>query len=174
MLKFILLGVVIVLVVFAGFVASRPALFSYSESTLIKASPEKIYPYLGQLKLGGEWSPYEKRDPAMKKEFSGIDGTPGSKLVFDGKKDVGAGSVEILSLIPNQEVSLRLLMTRPMKADNLITYKLDPVGEETRFTWTMEGENGFIGKLFVMLVDCEAMLSKDMNEGFANLRKIVE
>jgi hypothetical protein len=38
----------------------------------------------------------------------------------------------------------------------------------------MEGENGFIGKLFVMLVDCEAMLSKDMNEGFANLRKIVE
>lgn len=174
MLKIILLVVLAVIVIFAGFVASRPALFTYSESTLINASPEKIYPYLSQLKLGGNWSPYEKRDPAMKKEFSGTDGSPGSKMVFVGNKDVGAGSVEILSLVPNEEVKLRLLMTKPMSVDNLITYKIVPEGGQTRFTWSMAGENGFIGKLFVMLVDCGGMMKKDMNEGFENLRKIVE
>jgi hypothetical protein len=174
MLKIILLIVVVVVVGLVGFIASRPSLFTYSESTIIKATPEKIFPYLSQLKLGGQWSPYEKRDPAMKKEFTGTDGTPGSKLIFDGKKEVGAGSVEVLSLVPNRESKLRLLMSRPMKADNLITYKLEPVGNGTRFTWSMEGENNFIGKAFVTFVDCKAMLSKDMNEGFVNLRKIVE
>src|SRR6476659_4541477 len=101
----------------------------------------------------------------MKKTFTGNDGAPGSKLIFDGKKEVGAGSVEILTVMPNQEVKLRLLMSRHMKADNLIVYKLEPMGAETRFTWSMQGENGFFGKLFVTLVDCKKMLSKDMNEG---------
>ncbi len=174
MLKLILIGAAIVLVVLVVFVSTRPALFKYSSSTVLKATPEKIYPYLSQLKLGGQWSPYEQRDPAMKKSFSGTDGAPGSKLVFDGNKDVGAGSVEIISLIPNQETKLHLLMTKPMSADNLITYKLDSVPEGTRFTWTMEGENGFFGKLFVMIIDCKAMMEKDMNQGFENLRKIVE
>jgi hypothetical protein len=174
MMNIIILAVAVLLIGFFIYVATRPALFAHSESAVIKASPEKIFPYISQLKLGGNWSPYEKRDQNMKKTFSGNDGAPGSKLVFDGKKDVGAGSVEILSLVPNSEVKLRLLMSRPMKADNLITYKIEPVGQGTRFTWSMQGENGFFGKLFVTLVDCRKMLSKDMQEGFQNLRKIVE
>lgn len=174
MLKFILLGVAVIAILFVVFVATTPSRFAYSESTLIKAPAEKIFPYISLLKLGGMWSPYEKRDPSMKKTFSGIEGAPGSKLNFDGKKEVGAGSVEVLGLVPNSEVKLRLLMTRPMKADNLITYKLEPASGGTRFTWSMEGHNGFIGKLFVLLVDCEGMLSKDMNEGFQNLRQLVE
>lgn len=174
MMKIILIVLVVVVVLFVGYVASKPALFTYSESTLLKASPEKIYPYLSQLKLGGNWSPYEKRDPAMKKTFSGTDGAVGAKMDFDGSKEVGAGSLEILNLVPNQEIKIRLLMTRPMRADHLIMYKLESMGEQTRFTWTMEGENGFLGKLFTTIVDCKAMISKDMNQGFDNLRKIVE
>jgi hypothetical protein len=172
MMTIIILAVAILLVGFIIYVATRPALFSHAESAMIKASPEKIFPYISQLKLGGNWSPYEKRDLNMKKTFEGNDGAPGSKLIFDGKKEVGAGSVEILR--PNQEVKLRLLMSRPMKADNIIVYKLEPMGTETRFTWSMQGENGFFGKLFVTLVDCRKMLTKDMNEGFQNLRQIVE
>src|SRR6476619_6583960 len=99
MMTIILLVVAILLVGFVIYVATRPALFSYTESAMIKATPEKIFPYISQLKLGGNWSPYEKRDLNMKKTFSGNDGTPGSKLVFDGKKEVGAGSVEILSVV---------------------------------------------------------------------------
>lgn len=173
MLKLVLLGILAIVIVFVGFIATRPAHFSFTESTLIKATPEKIYPYISQLKLGGQWLPYEKRDPSQKQAFSGNDGAPGSKMVFDGKQS-GTGSVEILSLVPNQEVKIQLLMNRPMKADNLITYKLEPVGAETRFTWSMEGENGYLGKLFSFIMSCTGMMTKDMNEGFDNLRKIVE
>lgn len=170
----VLIGLAVVLVVFLGYVATRPASFRYSNSALIKASPEKIYPYLSQLQLGGQWSPYEKRAPDMKKSLSGTDGTPGAKLEFDGGMKAGVGSVELLSFKPNEEVNLRLLMSKPVNADHLIVYKLEPVGAETRFTWSMEGENGFFGKLMGVLIDCEAMMKKDMNEGFENLRKIVE
>lgn len=162
------------LVGFLFYVSRKPASFHYSASALFKAPPEKLFPYLSQLKKGGEWSPYERRDASMKKVFTGTDGAVGSKLDFDGNKNVGAGSVEILGLVPNRETKLRLFMTRPMKADHLIYYRLEPVGNETRFTWSMEGENGFLGKLFTTIIDCDRMMKKDMNEGFENLRKLVE
>ncbi len=168
------MGLGVILVGFLAFVSTRKAEFYYERSGLINAPAEKIFPYLSNLRMGALWSPYEKKDPAMKKDFKGEDGKVGSVLDFDGNREAGSGSLEILRLIQNEWVEVKLHMTKPIDAENLIRYQLTPEAGGTRFTWSMSGHNGFIGKLVSTLIDCEKMIAPDFEKGIINLKTLVE
>ena len=174
MLKKILLGVVGVLVLFLIYVSTRSGAFSYERNGLIKAPPEKIFPYLNNFKMGAEWNPYEKKDPNMKKTYSGPTEGPGSIMEFEGNSEVGSGKLEIQREIPNSSVALQLEMTKPVHGLNLIEYMLKPEGENTRFIWTMSGNGGFPMKLMSVFVDCEKMVTADFEVGIQNLKTLVE
>lgn len=174
MIKKILLGLAAVLVLFLGYANTRESKFRYERSGLINASAEKIFPYISQFKTCSLWSPYEKKDLNMKRKVIGTDGQIGSIMEFDGNSDVGAGSLEFLRVEPNQSVVLRLLMTKPMKADHMIEYRLTPEGNGTRFTWAMYGDGGYMGKVIGLLIDCEKMVAGDMEIGIQNLKALVE
>lgn len=173
MLKKITLGLLAIAVVFLSYVATRESKFHYERSGIINASKEKIYPYISNLRLGSQWSPYEKMAPEMKKNFTGEDGKVGSKMDFESK-EAGSGSVEITGLNPNESVDIKLIMTAPLKGENIIQYKLTPEGENTRFTWAMSGDGGFIGKLISVLIDCEKMVGGQFSDGIQNLKTLVE
>lgn len=174
MLGTIALSALGILILFLIYVTTREGKFNYERSGLINASAEKIYPYLSNLRLGVKWNPYNQRDPEIKLNFSGMDGTIGSKMDFAGNMEAGSGSVEIKNLIPNQSVDIHLIMTKPIAADNMITYSLTPEGSATRFTWKMHGDGGFIGKLMNVIIDCEKMMFKDFDQGIQNLKNVVE
>jgi hypothetical protein len=65
----------IVIVILAGailvYAATKPDTFSVERTTSIKAPPEKIFPLINDLHKWDSWSPYEKKDPAMKRAYSG-------------------------------------------------------------------------------------------------------
>ena len=174
MLKKIGLGVLAVLILFLGYVSTRDGKFRYERSGVINATPEQIYPYISNLKNGEKWSPYEKVDPNMKKSFTGEDGQVGSVMEFEGNSDVGSGKLEILSLVPNQAVELKLTMIKPFYGENLIQYRLTPEASGTKFTWAMSGDGGFMGKLMTVLIDCEKMIGDQFNQGIASLKTVVE
>lgn len=166
--------VLVLIVVFIGYVASRDGKFHYERSGVINASADKIFPYLSNFKLGGEWSPFEKVDPNMKKTFTGEDGAVGAKMEFEGNKDAGSGKLELLALIPNQSVDIKLTMIKPFPAENLVQYKLTPEDEGTRFTWIMSGDGGFMGKLMNVFIDCEKMIGDQFDVGINNLKTLIE
>ena len=174
MSKKIGLAFLVVLVLFLGYVSTRQGTFYYERSGLINAPAEKIFPYLSNFKMGSQWSPYEKIDPNMKKTFTGNDGEVGSVMEFEGNSDAGSGKLEMLSIAPNQLVDIKLTMTKPIFAENLIQYKLTPEGQGTRFTWSMSGDGGFMTKLMTVFIDCEKMVGDQFNAGIANLKTIVE
>lgn len=167
------LGLMAVIAVFLTYVATRDGKFHVERSGVIHASKEKIFPYISNLRLGGEWSPYEKMAPEMKKTYHGEDGHVGSKMEFESK-EAGSGSIEILNIVPNESVSLRLIMTAPFKGDNRIEYKLTSEGDGTKFSWAMSGEGGFMGKLMAVLIDCEKMIGDQFSQGIANLKAVAE
>ena len=169
---FIALGIIIV--IFLGYVATRPSQFRYERDGLILATPEKIFPYLSQFKLGDQWSPYEKIDPAMKKTFSGVDGHVGAIMEFEGNKEAGSGKLEMLHILPNELVEIRLTMLKPFFAENLVRYKLNAEPGGTRFIWTMSGNNGFIGKLISVIIDCDKMIAGQFSVGITNLKTLIE
>jgi uncharacterized protein YndB with AHSA1/START domain len=175
MLTYLGLGFLALASLFFIFVATRDGKFRYERSGVINAPPETIFPYISNLKLGSQWSPYEKKDPNMKKSFSGPEDQPGGKMEFDGNRDTGSGSIEILKIVPNQQVDLQLKMIKPFKADNLVEYRLTPeAAGGTRFTWTMSGNGGFMGKLVVVMIDCEKMVADEFTRGIENLKTLIE
>lgn len=168
----IVIGLVVALAVFLGYVSTREGKFRYERSGVINASSEKIFPYLSQFKLGSQWSPYEK-GIEMPKSFGGTEGQVGSWMEFGSSKS-GSGRLEILEIVPNQKVKLNLHMTAPFEANNLVTYTLTSEAEGTRFTWVMEGDGGFMGKLLATLIDCEKMVAGQFSDGIQNLKTLIE
>jgi uncharacterized protein YndB with AHSA1/START domain len=110
----------------------------------------------------------------MKRTYSGPDAQVGSVVEFEGNRDAGSGKLELLRLVPNQLVEIKLTMTSPFHAENLVRYRLTPEGTGTRFSWEMEGNGGFIGKLFTLFVDCEKMVTGDFEKGISSLKSVVE
>lgn len=174
MFKKILLAIAVILVLFLGYVSTKPSKFHYEKSGIIIAPPEKVFPYLISFKLGKEWNPFDQRDPNIKRTFLGEDSQVGSKMEFEGNSDAGAGSLELLNLVPNELAEIRLLMTKPMAADNIIQYKLKAVEGGSEFTWAMSGDGGFIGKLFCTFIDIDKMMQDQFTIGIENLKKVVE
>ena len=170
----VVVGLVVILGLFLVYVSTRESKFHYERSGTINASADKIFPYLSNFKLGGEWSPYEKKDVNMKRTFGGADGAVGSTMEFEGNSEVGAGKLEMLRTVPNELVEIQLTMTKPMYAQNLIEYKLTPEGGGTKFTWAMSGDGGFMTKIMTLIIDCEKMIAGDFEIGIANLKSVVE
>lgn len=174
MIKKIGLVVLVLLVAFLGYASTRDGKFIYERNGVIQAPASKIFPYLSHFKLGEQWSPYEKKDPTMKKNFIGPDATVGSVMEFEGNSDAGAGKLEILNVVPNELVEMKLTMLKPFQNETLIQYRLMKVDGGTNFSWSMSGDGGFMWKVMHLLMDCEKMIAGDFETGINNLKTVVE
>ncbi len=168
------LAIAVILAVFLGFVATRKGHFHYERSGVIAAPAERIFPYLSDFHRGQLWNPFAQKDPAMKITYSGPESGVGAMMEFDGNREAGTGKLEILSLVPNRSVDIRLTMIKPFAAVNQVHYELAPEGTGTRFTWSMEGDNGFMGKLVSVFVDCDKMIGGEFDKGIALLKAVAE
>ncbi len=174
MFKKISLAILAIIIAFLGYVSTRDGKFHYERSGVINSTPEKIFAFISDFKLGNQWNPYAMKDPNMKVAFKGTTGQVGSIMEFDGNKEAGTGNLEILKVVPNQSVEIKLTMTKPIHAENNILYTLTPEGSGTKFTWAMYGDGGFMGKLMNVLIDCEKMMTTDFDKGIANLKNVIE
>lgn len=174
MLKTIAIIVVVAVAAVLIYASLQPDTFEIRRTARIQAPPEKIYPYLNDFQQAMAWSPYEKKDPAMKRSFSGAVSGKGSIYEFEGNQEVGSGRLEILDSTPNSKVTLRLDMYKPFKGSNTIEYILEPGSEATDMTWSMRGEAPFISKVICLFMDMDKMVGKDFEAGLASLKSLVE
>ncbi|MES2907134.1 MAG: SRPBCC family protein [Pseudomonadota bacterium] len=173
MLKKILIVLIVLIAAFGAVVAMQPADFRIERSQRIAAAPEKIFPYLNNLKRGNEWSPFMKMEPNAKSTFEGPEAGVGAITRWEGDK-IGAGSMTIVESKPNELVRSRLDFLKPMQATNTADYTLRREGNETVVTWSMYGQNNFIGKAFNLVMNCDKMVGSEFENGLNNLKTIVE
>jgi uncharacterized protein YndB with AHSA1/START domain len=177
MLKiFGIIAVVIAISVVAVLVyaATKPDTFRVQRTTSIKAPPEKIFATLNDFQSWGAWSPYETKDPAMKRTFSGPAKGKGAVYEWDGDKNVGKGRMEITESSPPSKVALNLNMIKPFEADNVVEFTLEPQGDATRVTWAMNGRTPYIAKIVHVFMDVDRMVGNDFETGLANLKTLAE
>ena len=174
MLKIIGIAIVVLVAAVLGYAAMQPDTFRIQRSASIQAPPERIFAVLNDFQQSPSWSPYEKKDPAMKRAFSGATVGKGSVYEFDGNKEVGAGRIEIVESVPPQKVTLQLDFVRPFKASNTVEYTLEPRGDATEVTWAMHGPSPFISKVMCLFIDMDKMVGTDFEVGLANLKAITE
>jgi len=167
----VLLATIAVIVVYAS---TRPDSFRVERSTAMNAPPEKIFPYIEGLKRWAEWSPYEGRDPAMKRAYSGADSGTGAVYEWDGNDDVGKGRMEIVDSTPPHRVVIKLDFLKPFEGHNMAELTVEPKGGQTIVTWAMYGPSTFMTKLIGTFMDMDDMIGRDFAAGLAKLKSVVE
>ena len=174
MLKKILLVLALAVVALLVVVATRPDTYHVERSIEIDAPPAIVFPAVADLKNYAEWSPWEKRDPAMKKTFSANTAGVGASYAWEGNKDVGKGKMSITESRPPERVVQKLEFLEPFPAVSDVTFDLKPNGSGTRATWSMDGKSNFMGKAFSLVMSMDKAVGKDFEEGLANLKRVSE
>ena len=174
MLKVI--GTVVVVLVggFFVYVGTRPDTFRVQRMTTIKAPPEKIFPHLNDFQRWPAWSPYEKKDPAMKRTLSGAPSGKGAVYEWEGNKEIGQGRMEIVATEPPSQLTLKLDFLKPFEAHNMVDFTLEPRGESTQVTWAIHGPSPFMAKVMGLVMDMDRMIGQDFEAGLADLKALSE
>ena len=180
MLNILIIIAIILVVAIVGILilaATKPDTFSVTRTIDIAASPETIFPMIDDLHQWVKWSPYEAKDPAMKKTFSGADKGKGAVYAWDGDKNVGTGRMEIIDIIPSSKVVIKLDFFKPFEGHNTAEFILLPHGPTTSVTtvtWKMYGPAAFITKIMQTIINMDNMVGKDFAVGLVNLKTIIE
>ena len=76
---------------------------------------------------------------------------------------------------PPESIKIQLDLLRPVAGTSDVLFTFAPIAAgKTKVTWKMSGENGFVGKAFSLILDCDKMLGPDYEKGLANLKAVVE
>ncbi|NND34621.1 MAG: SRPBCC family protein [Saprospiraceae bacterium] len=166
--------IVLTIIVFVlGMIA--PQDYQVQRSTTIKLPLSKVFDYLKYLKNQDDWSPWQRRDPNMKKEFKGIDGQPGFVSAWEGNKDVGAGEQELTNLVDNKRIESELRFLKPFKSTSDAFIEVEPGDDDsTRVTWGFSGKNNFPMNIIMLFSSMDKMVGKDFEEGLNNLKERLE
>src|SRR5215510_944695 len=176
MLKTLAIIAVIVVVVIAGiliYAATKPDSFRVQRTASIKAPPDKIYALISDLKAWPAWSPYEKKDPAMKRTYVAVTAGKGATYAWEGNKDVGQGSMEIVESGP-RKVLIKLDFVKPFEAHNMGEFLMDAKGDGTSVTWAIQGPSPYISKVVGTFMDIDDMIGRDFEKGLADLKAAAE
>ena len=177
MLKIIAIVVVVLLVAAAAvliYAATKPDDFRVTRSLAIKAPPDKIFALINDLHGWGAWSPYEKRDPDMKRTFSGAPSGKGAVYEWDGNKNVGKGRMEIIDTAPPNKVVVKLDFLKPFEGHNTAEFTMVPQGDATNVTWGMYGPSPYVAKVMGTFMNMDKLIGKDFETGLANLKALAE
>ena len=168
------MGAAVALTVLAVRVAKQPDAFRIERSITIAAPAQAIFSYLNDFHRWPAWSPYVDMDPNMQTTYSGAPAGVGAVYEWTGNKKVGAGKMTIREVTPDRRVGFDLHFTRPMPANNVGEFVLEPAPGGVRVTWATNGTNNLLGKLFSLAVDVDKMVGKDFEKGLATLKRLCE
>jgi hypothetical protein len=154
--------------------ASKPATFSVERAINVRAPPEKIFPLINDFHQWVSWSPYENKDPAMKRSYSGAENGEGAVYGWEGNGNVGSGRMEILETSVPSKILIKLDFFKPFEGHNTAEFTMLPQGDATHLSWVMRGPAPFISKLMQVFMNLDRMIGKDFEVGLANLKKLTE
>jgi uncharacterized protein YndB with AHSA1/START domain len=174
MLKFILIGLPSVIVLFLIVAALQPADFRVTRSASIAAPPAVVFECVNDLHKWNTWSPWARMDPNAKTTYEGPPTGVGASFAWAGGKKIGEGRMTITETQPVDRILIKLEFFKPFAGTNAVEFTFKPDGDQTVVTWSMSGKNGFVAKAFGLIVNCEKMCGGQFEQGFANLKSIVE
>ena len=151
-----------------------PASFTVRRSIDIRAPAEKLYPHIADFHAWAAWSPYEKKDLAMKKTYSGAPSGAGAIYEWEGNRNVGQGRLEMLEARAPSKVKVDLRFMKPFKAHNTAEFTLEPRGENTTVTWAMYGPSTVMSRVMGLFINMDKMIGTDFEAGLRNLKTIAE
>jgi hypothetical protein len=170
----IVLAIAILIVL--GLASAKPDTFSVRRSVVMQAPAEAIFPLINSFHQWAKWSPWENKDPAMKRDYSGAESGKGAVYAWDGNKNVGSGRMEILDASSPSKITIKLDFFKPFEGHNTaeFTFVRERDASATNVIWVMQGPSSFMTKMMQVFMDLDKMIGRDFEAGLANLKTLTE
>jgi len=174
-LKWILAAVAAVVVIFLVVVALQPSDFRIERSATMRAPAPAAFAQVNDFQNWRAWSPWEKIDPALKRQYEGPKAGAGAVYAWQGNGDVGEGRMTITESRPGELVRIKLEFFKPFAATNAAEFSFKPAGaDSTAVTWSMTGQNNFLSKAICMFVNMDKMVGGMFEQGLTQMKSVVE
>ena len=174
MLRKLLLGVVVLVAAVLLLATRQPDTFSVERRLVMNAPPERVFAQINDFHAWEAWSPWAKKDPAMKATYSGAAQGVGAVYEWSGNSEVGAGRMTIKSATAPSEVMIALDFLTPFESHNVSTFMITPAAGGTEVIWTMKGNAEYVTKLMTMFMSMDKMVGPDFSTGLEQLKAVVE
>ena len=172
----IILYILIALVIFIVILAAiAPKKYDVQRSIIINKKTSDVYQYLKLIRNQNYWSVWQKKDPNMKQESTGVDGTVGFVNRWEGNKHVGVGEQEIKGIVENERIDSELRFYKPFKSTSdayLIMREIEPT--QTEVIWGFSGKNKIPMNIMMLFMSMDKMVGKDFEQGLRNLKMELE
>jgi len=154
--------------------AAKPDTLSVERVIGIRAPPQTIFPLINDFHRWRSWSPYEDRDPALKRSYSGAESGKGAVYAWEGNRNVGSGRMEIPRSSEPAAIVIKLDFFKPFEGHNIAEFTMLPQGDSTRLTWMMHGPAPLMSRVMQVFMDMDRMIGRDFEAGLANLKALSE
>ena len=171
---FLLILSLVVAVLIVGVFA--PKRFKLERSIQISQPKDSVYQYLKFLKNQDQFSVWARKDPKMKKTYSGQDGIVGFVSAWESKdENVGTGSMEIVKLTAGERIDMHVRFKVPFQNEDDSYFETSSINEEnTRVIWGFEGNSPYPWNALVYLLKFDDMIGKDLEGGLKKLKSVLE
>lgn len=172
MLKKIAIAVVAAVLAVLGVAAVLPRSWSVERSIVIRSTPERIYPFLFDLRRWQEWSAWTRAiDPLVRHTYEGPQDGVGAKWIWMGPR-MGRGQLEIVAADPSTGIELaQAIESEVVNAKASLRFSREAEG--TRLTWRDEGTLPLlVGGFFRGTV--EELLAAHLDASLEKLKATVE
>ncbi|MBY8962375.1 SRPBCC family protein [Flavobacterium sp. D11R37] len=150
-----------------------PREYNVERDVVINRPEAEVFDYIKYIKNQDNYSVWNQKDPAMKKDYTGTDGSAGFKYHWNGNDDVGEGIQEITNVIENERIEMDLHFKRPWEGEADTWMTTDAVQpNSTKVTWGMKGESSY--PMNFMNLFMGSMLGNDLQQGLDTLKVKLE
>lgn len=174
MLKKLLVAIAVLIVGFVVLVALQPSNFRIERSIVVNAPAEVVFPHVNDFRRWTAWSPFEKLDPNLKRNYDGAPSGTGSVYHWAGNKDAGEGRATIIESRTNERIRIQLEFIKPYQATDIAEFTFVPEGQGTRVTWSLSGTNNFMFKAVGLFMNMDGMLGGEFDKGLRELKALSE
>ena len=173
MLKKIVLALVVIVAIAVVVVMMQPDTYRVERSAQISAPADVVWAEISDFKQWNGWGHWQKSDPEQKVVYGGEPGAVGHSASWDGEK-TGKGTMTIREATKPTRLRIRLDFAEPMQSQADTEFNLETDGNGVTVTWSMRGENDFMGKLFGLIMGMEEMIGSAYEQSLADLKTVAE
>jgi hypothetical protein len=174
MLLKVLVGLAVLLLVFAVVVLLRPSDFSITRSGTINAPPSAVFPQVNDFHNWEKWSPWAQIDPGMKQTYEGASSGQGAIYTWTGNSQVGQGRMTISESRSNERIRIHLEFMKPFAGICPTEFTFTTQGNQTVVNWNMTGRHTFIPKAIGLFMSMDKMIGGQFETGLAQMKAVVE
>lgn len=170
---FLIIAVIVLALIAALFIKKD---YAVEREITISKPKQEVFDYIRYLKNQDQYSVWNKLDPAMKKTYTGTDGTVGFKYAWDSeKKEAGKGEQTISNITEGERIDMKLHFIEPFEASDNAYMVTESISEtQTRVKWGFNGRMNYPMNLMLVLMNMDEMLGKDLQSSLDTLKVILE